>query len=122
MASLVPASASGAMSASWRSELQRRRVEPGPRNDAVHHPVRERRRRVDAVAEVEQLAGALETDDERLTRAGPTLEKRISGSPNTASSAAIVRSHIIANSQPPPRQWPWTEAIWRQLERDVVAE
>jgi hypothetical protein len=46
-----------------------------------------------------------------MTSAGPTFEKRISGSPNWASSAAIVTSHIIASSQPPPRQWPWTEAI-----------
>ena len=23
----------------------------------------------------------------------------------------MVRSHIITSSQPPPRQWPWTEAI-----------
>jgi hypothetical protein len=40
------------------------------------------------------------------TSAGPTLEKRISGSPNSASSDAIARSHIIASSQLPPRQWP----------------
>ena len=46
-----------------------------------------------------------------MMRAGPTLEKRISGSPKRASSAAMVRSHIITSSQPPPRQWPWTEAI-----------
>ena len=46
-----------------------------------------------------------------MTSAGPTLEKRISGSPNSASSAAMVRSHIITISQPPPRQWPCTEAI-----------
>ena len=46
-----------------------------------------------------------------MMSAGPTLEKRISGSPNIASSAAIVISHIITSSQPPPRQWPRTEAI-----------
>src|SRR5580700_6104869 len=46
-----------------------------------------------------------------ITIAGPTLEKRISGSPNTALSAAIVRSHSMTNSQPPPMTWPWTEAI-----------
>ncbi len=46
-----------------------------------------------------------------MMSAGPTLEKRISGSPKSASSAAIVMSHIITISQPPPRQWPWTEAI-----------
>ncbi|PYP99481.1 MAG: hypothetical protein DMF83_30545 [Acidobacteria bacterium] len=46
-----------------------------------------------------------------MTITGPTLEKRISGSPKSASSAAIVRSQTIASSQPPPRQWPCTEAI-----------
>ena len=46
-----------------------------------------------------------------MISAGPTLEKRISGSPKSASSAAIVMSHIITISQPPPRQWPCTEAI-----------
>ena len=46
-----------------------------------------------------------------MTMTGPTFEKRISGSPNSASSAAIVRSHTMASSQPPPRQCPCTEAI-----------
>src|SRR5882724_3902841 len=46
-----------------------------------------------------------------MISAGPTLENRISGSPNCASSAAIVMSHIITSSQPPPRQWPCTEAM-----------
>ena len=45
-----------------------------------------------------------------MMSAGPTFEKRISGSPKMASSAAMVMSHIIASSQPPPRQWPWTAA------------
>src|SRR5438034_597528 len=45
-----------------------------------------------------------------MTITGPTLEKRISGSPKSASSAAMVRSHTMASSQPPPRQWPCTEA------------
>src|SRR4029079_14323953 len=45
-----------------------------------------------------------------ITIAGPTFEKRISGSPKRASSAAIVRSHIITSSHPPPRTSPWAEA------------
>ena len=35
----------------------------------------------------------------------------ISGWPNCASSPATIMSHVIASSQPPPRQCPWTEAI-----------
>jgi len=46
-----------------------------------------------------------------MTSADPTEAKRISGSPNTALSAAMVRSHIIASSQPAPMAWPCTEAI-----------
>ena len=46
-----------------------------------------------------------------MTITGPTLENRIAGSPKSASSAAIVRSHTMASSQPPPRQWPCTEAM-----------
>ena len=46
-----------------------------------------------------------------IGNAGPRCENRISGSPNTALSAAIVRSQNIASSQPPPRQCPCTEAI-----------
>src|ERR1041385_5466902 len=42
---------------------------------------------------------------------GPMWEKRTSGSPNFASSAAMVRSHINASSQAPPSTWPCTEAI-----------
>ena len=37
-----------------------------------------------------------------ITINGPRCENRTSGSPNLASSAAIVRSHISASSQPPP--------------------
>jgi len=40
-----------------------------------------------------------------ITIAGPTLEKRSSGSPNVALSAAIVRSHNMTSSQPPPITW-----------------
>src|SRR5262249_27713699 len=43
--------------------------------------------------------------------AGPACENSTSGSPNCASSAAIVRSQNIASSQPPPSAWPCTEAI-----------
>jgi hypothetical protein len=46
-----------------------------------------------------------------ITSAGPTLEKRTSGSPKVALSAAIVRSHSITSSQPPPMTCPCTEAI-----------
>ena len=46
-----------------------------------------------------------------ISTAGPTCENRISGSPNSASSAAMVRSQNIASSQPPPSAWPCTEAI-----------
>src|SRR6516162_7708902 len=46
-----------------------------------------------------------------ITIAGPTDEKRTSGSPKLALSAAIVRSHSITSSQPPPITCPWTEAI-----------
>src|SRR6516225_2383571 len=46
-----------------------------------------------------------------ITIAGPTLAKRTSGSPNVALSAAMVRSHSITSSQPPPITCPWTEAI-----------
>jgi hypothetical protein len=41
---------------------------------------------------------------------GPACEKRISGSPNLASSAAMVRSQNMASSQPPPSACPRTEA------------
>ena len=34
----------------------------------------------------------------------------ISGCPNFAFSPAIIISHIIANSQPPPKAHPFTEA------------
>ena len=46
-----------------------------------------------------------------ITRPGPGSEKRISGSPKTASSAAMVMSQNMAISQPPPTAWPCTEAI-----------
>ena len=46
-----------------------------------------------------------------MTIAGPTLEKRTSGSPKVALSAAIVRSHSMTSSQPPPSTWPCTAAI-----------
>ena len=46
-----------------------------------------------------------------ITRPGPACENKISGSPNRALSAAIVKSQNIASSQPPPSAWPCTEAI-----------
>ena len=46
-----------------------------------------------------------------ISTAGPTCENRTSGSPNSASSAAMVRSQNIASSQPPPSACPCTEAI-----------
>ena len=36
----------------------------------------------------------------------------ISGCPNFALSDAIIISHIMANSQPPPRAYPETAATW----------
>ncbi len=46
-----------------------------------------------------------------ISTAGPTCENSTSGSPNCASSAAMVRSQNIASSQPPPSACPCTEAI-----------
>jgi hypothetical protein len=46
-----------------------------------------------------------------ITIAGPTLEKRTSGSPKTALSAPIVKSHSMTSSHPPPITWPWTAAM-----------
>ena len=46
-----------------------------------------------------------------ISTAGPTWENSTSGSPNSASSAAMVRSQNIASSQPPPSACPCTEAI-----------
>ena len=46
-----------------------------------------------------------------ITISGPRCENLTSGSPNFASSAAMVRSHIMASSHPPPSTWPCTEAI-----------
>ncbi len=46
-----------------------------------------------------------------ITTAGPRCENSISGSPNTALSAAMVRSQNIASSQPPPSTCPCTDAI-----------
>ena len=39
------------------------------------------------------------------------MEKRISGSPKSASSAAMVRSHIIDQLAAAAEAWPCTEAI-----------
>src|SRR5258706_11191861 len=80
------------------------------RHHTVDHAERERRRRVDRVAEIEELARLLEADDPGITKPGPACEYLLSGSPNIASSAAIVRSQNIASAQPAPSAWPCTEA------------
>src|SRR5207237_3090877 len=46
-----------------------------------------------------------------MTIAGPTLENRTSGSAKVALSAAIVRSHSMTSSQPPPMTCPCTAAM-----------
>src|SRR2546423_1265048 len=46
-----------------------------------------------------------------ISTAGPTCENKISGSPNSVPSAAMVRSQNIASSQPPPSACPCTDAI-----------
>src|SRR6516165_8960151 len=57
------------------------------RHNLVDHAELERRRRVDHVAEIEELARLLEADDPRHHQAGP----------------AISRSLNIASSRPAPR-------------------
>ena len=111
IASLVPASASGEMSAIRRANLSVAVASSAlgttrftiPYWSAVCASIGSPRNR--------SSRARLSPMTKGMTSAGPTFEKRISGSPNSASSAAIVRSHIIASSQPPPRQCPWTEAI-----------
>src|SRR5947209_5726989 len=55
-----------------------------------------------------------------ITIAGPTAEKRTSGSPKVALSAAIVMSHSMTNSHPPPSTWPCTAATTGFFKGDIV--